>query len=92
MELSEIRQDEHGYHFECKGGGVGKIEMDLVEAREKCELRSGDVNWNLGQSDSHWIAVVSGIDLAKVKKFRSYLREHGWKPTEDEGDIAGAVS
>ena len=28
MELSEIRQDENGYHFECKGGGVGKIEMD----------------------------------------------------------------
>jgi hypothetical protein len=77
-ELSKISKDEYGYHFECEWSGAGKTEMELVEAREKCGVRSVDVNWTLGQCERQFMAVVNGANLAQLTKVRDYLAVNGW--------------
>ena len=78
-QLSAIEKDQYGYHFSADWSGTAQIENELVVAREKCSIRSVDVNWTIGQTDTYFTAVVNGSNEPPVRKLHSFLLTNGWK-------------
>ena len=76
-ELSEIKHDINGYHFECRWGGELDIETEIEEARKHCAVVSS-FEVPVINKDPHR-AIISGRGEMNVWCVRSFLIDYkGW--------------